>query len=142
MSLRNDFAEDIVTTLKGLTDPRPILVTREPFDVEKLAMTQFPAILVNSGNEIREDYDMGIFRSGTITYTIRGFVRGSAELDRQKNDLIEAIEEALDADRTRGTNNNSIISQVTEIAVIDRLPPLAEVEITYEVRYRYRKGAN
>lgn len=142
MSLRNDIAEDIVKTLKELTDPRPVLVTREPFDVEKLAITQFPAILVNSGNEEREDYDMGVFRTSTIEYTLRCFVRGSQLLDKQKNDLIEAIEEGLDADRKRGTNNTTVITQVTEIEVVDRLPPLAEILITVAVRYRYRKGAN
>lgn len=140
VSLRNDFAENIVKTLKEITDPRPILVTREPFDVEKLAITQFPAILVNSGNEDRQDYDMGIFRQGLIAFSIRAFVRGATELDRQKNDIIEAIEEALDADRRRGTNNSAVITQVTRIEVIDRLPPLAEVLITAEVRYRYQKG--
>ena len=142
MSLRNDFAEDIIKTLKELTDPKPILVTREPFDVEKLAMTQFPAILVNSGNEEREDYDMGVFRTSTIEYTIRGYVRGSKELDKQEHDLIEAIEEGLDSDRARGTQRKDINSQVVSIEVIDRLPPLAEIVITYQVRYRYRKGAN
>jgi hypothetical protein len=35
-------------------------------------------------------------RMGTITYDIRGYVRGT-ELDRRRNDLIEAIEEALQA---------------------------------------------
>lgn len=139
MSLRNDIADNIVKTLKELSDPRPVLVTREPFDVEKLAITQFPAIMINSGNEEREDYDFN-FRSGTINYTIRGFVRGATELDRQKNDLIEAISEALEADRRRGTGNPGIVTLISNIEVIDRLPPLAEVNITVQVRYRYRKG--
>jgi hypothetical protein len=139
VSLRNDIADNIVKTLKELSDPRPVLVTREPFDVEKLAITQFPAIMINSGNEEREDYDFN-FRSGTINYTIRGFVRGATELDRQKNDLIEAISEALEADRRRGTGNPGIVTLISNIEVIDRLPPLAEVNITVQVRYRYRKG--
>lgn len=139
MSLRNDIADDIVKTLKELSDPRPVLVTREPFDVEKLAITQFPAIMINSGNEEREDFDFN-FRSGTINYTIRGFVRGATELDRQKNDLIEAISEGLEVDRRRGTGNPGIVTLISNIEVIDRLPPLAEVNISVQVRYRYRKG--
>ena len=139
MSFRNDIADDIVKTLKEITDPRPILVTREPFDVEKLATTQFPAIMCNSGNEARDDYDMA-FRSGTITYTVRAFVRGATELDRQKNDLIEAISEALETDRRRGTSNPGVNTLVANVEVVDRLPPLAEVVITILVRYRYRKG--
>lgn len=139
MSIRNDIADNIIETLKEMTDPRPILVTREPFDVEKLAITQFPAIMVNSGNEQREDFDM-LFKAGTITYTIRGFVRGSAQLDQNKNDLIEAISETLEADRRRGTNNPGVVTLIQNVEVVDRTPPLAEVVIQVEVRYRYRRG--
>lgn len=139
MSLRNDIANNIVKTLKELSDPKPVLVTREPFDVEKLAITQFPAIMINSGNEDREDFDMA-YKAGTIEYTIRGFVRGANELDRQKNDLIEAVSEALEADRRRGTNNPGVVTLISSIEVVDRLPPLAEVIITVAVRYRYRRG--
>lgn len=140
MSLREDFANNIVTVLKDMVDPRPVLVTREPFDVEKLAVTQFPAIMVTTSNEERLDYSMGIRRQGIINYVIRGFVRGGAELDRQKNDLIERIEEQLDLDRSRGTTNKDVITQIITIEVIDRLPPLAEVAITVQVRYLYTKG--
>jgi hypothetical protein len=139
VSLRNDIADNIVKTIKEITDPRPVLVTREPFDVEKLAITQFPAVMVNSGNEERDDFDMS-FRSGTIEYTLRCFVRGAAEIDRQKNDLIEAISEGLETDRRRGTSNPGVTTLIATVEVVDRLPPLAEVIITVQVRYRYRKG--
>ena len=139
MSLREDFANNIVTVLKNMTDPQPVLVTREPFDVEKLAITQFPACLVVTGNEEREDYGMPV-RQGQILYTIRGFVRGGAELDRQKNDLIERIEEALEADRYRGKHLRNINTQITTIEVIDRIPPLGEIAMTVQVRYLYNKG--
>lgn len=139
MSLRNDIADNIVKTIKELTDPRPVLVTREPFDVEKLAITQFPAVMVNSGSEERDDFDMS-FRSGTIEYTLRCFVRGAAEIDRQKNDLIESISEGLEEDRRRGTSNPGVTTLIATVEVVDRLPPLAEVIITVQVRYRYRKG--
>jgi len=139
VSLRNDIADNIVKTIKEITDPRLVLVTREPFDVEKLAITQFPAVMVNSGNEERDDFDMS-FRSGTIEYTLRCFVRGAAEIDRQKNDLIEAISEGLETDRRRGTSNPGVTTLIATVEVVDRLPPLAEVIITVQVRYRYRKG--
>jgi len=139
MSLRNDFAENIVDVLKDMADPKPVLVTREPFDVEKLAITQFPAILINTFNETRADYSMGIKRQGTITYIIRAFVRGN-ELDKKKNDIIERIEETLDTDRSRDSSRKDMKTQVTFIEVVDRLPPLGEVAITVEVRYLYTKG--
>ena len=142
MSLREDFAKDIVTTLENMDDPRLGLVTREPFDVEKLAITQFPAVLVITGDEERADMTMGsVSRQGTIVYTLRAFVRGS-EIDRLRNDLIEAIEETLDQDRTRGTDSKSMTTNVTRVIVADRLAPLGEFSMTVQVRYKYTKGTN
>ncbi len=141
MSIREDIAKDIVTTLESIADLQPVLVTREPFDVEKLAITQFPAILITSVNEDRttETMSAGI-RQGTIAYTVRGFVRGN-ELDTKRNDIIETIEEALDADRNRGKTNKQVLdTQVVSIEVVDRLPPLGEVVLTVNVRYIFTRG--
>ena len=141
MSLREDIAKDIVTTLENIADLQPVLVTREPFDVEKLAITQFPAILITSTNEERttETMSAGI-RQGTIAFTVRGFVRGN-ELDTKRNDIIETIEEALDADRNRGKTNKQVLdTQVVSIEVVDRLPPISEVVLTVNVRYIFTRG--
>jgi len=124
--------------LENMQDPKPGVVTREPFDVEKLAITQFPAVLVNSGNETRLDYAVNK-RQSTIVYTIRAFLRGT-ELDLKRNDMIERIEETLAVDRYRGSDKRDINTQITNIEVIDRLPPLAEVAVTVEVKYLYNKG--
>jgi hypothetical protein len=141
MSIREDIVNDIVTTLQNITDLQPVLVTREPFDVEKLAITQFPAILITSVNEERTTETMSIgIRQGTIAYTVRGFVRGN-EIDKKRNDLIEAIEEALDADRNRGQNKSVVQdTQVASIEVVDRLPPLGEVVLTINVNYVFTRG--
>lgn len=141
MSNREDFILNIIDVLKDMRDPKPILVTREPFEPTKLAITQFPAILVQSGNEIRDDNSMGVFRQGVITYTIRGFVRGP-ETDRKRNDLIERIEETLDTDRKRGTNRSDVTTNIIEVNVVPRLEPLGEIEMLVQVRYRYQKGVN
>ena len=143
MSNRNDIADNIVEVLQDIREPRPVLVTREPFDVEKLAITQFPAILVQTNNETRNTESMasGGLRQGTIVYNIRGFVRGT-ELDRQRNELIEAIEEKLDSDRYRGKTTSIVQnSQVTNVEVIERLAPLAEFVISYEVDYMFVRGS-
>ena len=139
MSTRETIAKNIVERLKDMVDPRPVLVTREPFDVEKLAITQFPAILVVTGNEERVDYSFNK-RQGAIVYNLRGFVRGGAELDRQKNDLIERIEEQLAVDVTRGTNVKNVTTEIQSIEVIDRIPPLGEISMTVQVRYLFNKG--
>lgn len=141
MSLREDFAQNIVQVLTDMQDPKPVLVTREPFDVEKLAITQFPAILVSTGTEVRSDISMGIYRQGSIRYTIRAFVRGTNKnVDKIKNEIIERIEETLDADRSRGTSEGDVITLVNQITIPDRLVPLGEAVIDVEVRYKYKKG--
>ena len=138
MSTRETVIENIVSLLKDMDDPKPILVSREPFDVEKLAITQFPAILVQSGDEIRFDSAMKS-REGQINYVIRSFVRG-VELDKKKNEIVERIEETLDADRKRGTTNFSMKTQVISVIPVDRLAPLGEVLVTVQVQYKYPRG--
>lgn len=138
MSIREDVINDIVAVLKDMNDPKPVLVTREPFDVEKLAITQFPAILIQSGTETRIDTAMNK-RQGIIAYTVRAFVRGN-ELDKKKNEIVERIEETLSNDRLRGTANTSMNTQVVSITPVDRLAPLGEITVNVEVFYKYNRG--
>lgn len=144
MSIRELSAINIVDSLKEIEDPRPVLVTREPFDVEKLAITQFPALLVQQTTETRQTISMGApglgRRQGTMTFEIRGFVRGT-ELDTRRNALIEAVENALDADRYREQRASGVIdTQIVNIEIIPRMQPLAEFIITVEVTYNYARG--
>lgn len=144
-NLRQQIAENIVTTIKSIRDPKPVLVTREPFNVTELAITQFPAVLIASQVEERETITMGApgagRRLGTIDYQIRCYVRGT-ELDKKRNDLLEAIEEKLEADRYRGLQAEGVIdSQVVSIEIIERQSPLAEFAITYRVRYNYLRAS-
>lgn len=135
---RERITENIIDVIRDMNDPKPILVTREPFVVEELAITQFPAVLITTGQETRLDVAMGS-RTGTISYSIRAFVRGT-ELDRRRNDIIERIEEALESDRNRGTLDLATSTQVNTITIIDRLPPLAEVLINANVEYKFQRG--
>jgi hypothetical protein len=144
MSLREDISKYIVLALKEIEDPRINLVSRDPFEVDKLAISQFPALLVTFALETRETVSMGESamgrRSGTLEYDLRGFVRGT-ELDTLRNTLIESVEEKLDEDRYLGQRANGVLdTQVTEIEVIPRLQPLAEVRIRLVVRYNYLRG--
>ena len=138
MSIREDIVNDIIDVLQDTTDPKPILVTREPFEVEKLAITQFPAILVQTTAESRTDESMSL-RTGVITYVLRCYVRGT-EIDRKRNDIVERVEETLETNRRRNLNNASIKTEITEIRVVDRLEPLGEVIINVDVSYSYTRG--
>lgn len=144
-NLRQLITANIIRVLKDVRDPQPVLITGEPFNVAEIAITQFPAILITATNETRETVTMGAVnigrRMGEIEFTIRGYVRG-VELDRQRNDLIERIEEALDSDRYRELKEQGVIdSQITGIEIPERQPPLAEVVISYTVRYNYQRSA-
>lgn len=148
ISLREQIAENIEQVLADIEDPQCVLVTREPFEVEKLAITQFPAILIQMDTEQRQTITMGAGnvgrRQGVITYVVRGFVRGT-NLDSRRNQLIDAIETALDSDRYRGlplTADGNLVtdSQVTTIEVEPRQAPLAEFAVTFQVTYNYLRG--
>lgn len=141
MNLREQIIDHIIETLKQMEYPQPVLVTREPFDVEKLAITQYPAMLVNFQTETREQLTMGNSgqKNGTILIQIRGFVRGK-ELDKKRNELITGIEETLERDRARELRSIGVRdTEITEIEVVERLQPLAEIAITVEATYLYRR---
>jgi hypothetical protein len=143
-NLRQQITENIVTSLKAIKNPRPVLVTSEPFEPDRLAITQFPALLVTPVSETRETITMGMGgfgrRQGVITVNIRGYVRGT-ELDKTRNNLIEAIETALDLDRYRDLKLEGVEdTQITEIVIEQRLPPLAEFAVTVEVKYNFLRG--
>lgn len=142
MSLRESIAGNIVTTLQAMSSPvSASYVTREPFDFQKLSNAQFPAILVQTASESREDATIGgagIKRFGTIDYSVIGYVK-AATIDTARNNLIEAVEEALDADRTRGgyAKDTQVISVETDEGSID---PIGGIIVTVRVLYDFTRG--
>ena len=60
MSLREDIAANIISTLDAVTSPIELKkITREPFKPEELADPQFPALYITTGDETREDFALG-----------------------------------------------------------------------------------
>lgn len=145
LSLREQIADNLVQIVQTLTSPRAVIVTREPFEPTRLAITDFPAVLVNMDSEERETITMGNTsagrRMGTIKFIIRGYVRGT-ELDRLRNELITGLETVLDQDRYLGLYTSGVTdSQIKLVEVIARNPPLAEIKIEFDVKYNYVRGA-
>lgn len=144
MSLRQSIIQAVFVAIKEIRDPKPILVTTEPFEADKLAITQFPAVLISFIDEERTSVTMGMSgvgrRTGTIQLEVRGFIRGT-ELDKRRNDLLNAVENALDEDRYLGLRDQGVLdSQVIMIENIPRLAPLAEIRIVFRVNYNYLRG--
>lgn len=143
MSARENIAINIQKQLENMTDPAPGSVSRVFFDVQKLAITQFPAILVISGDEDRQDISTDL-RLGTINFQLRCFVRGT-QIDTLRNEIVERIEETMEVSRDRdielsASNIHQVSTRVTSIEVIERELPLGEVIVNVEVTYRYKKG--
>jgi len=129
--------------LENMTDPAPGLVSRVFFDVQKLAITQFPAILLVTSNEVREDMATDI-RQGTIQYQLRCYVRGT-EIDTLRNEIVERIEETLELSRDRDIalsvdNIHNVTTRISNVEIIERELPLGEVIVNVDVTYRYKKG--
>ena len=148
MSTREDIAKDIITDLQGITTPKVVLVSRNPINLNDMAITQYPAIVVRTAEEIREDATMqsSPLRFGTINYQIECYVRADSSavtvnnsIDTQKNAIVEAVEEALETDRTRNSKAmNSFVSQV--ISDDAQQYPIGRVDITFTVQYKYTRG--
>lgn len=139
MNIREQIVTDIITDLKAMQSPMPVLVTREPFEVDKLAITQFPALLVSFDSDSRELLSMGPkgLKNSTLLFNIRGFVRGK-ELDRARNTLINAVETTLETNRYRNIEGVRD-TLITSIEVIERQPPLAEILITVQVQFVFQR---
>ena len=142
MSVREEIADNIVVTLNGIINPVAVkYATREPFDFNKLSNAQYPAILVRSADEERQDSSIGgsvTQRMGTINYELVCFVKG-ASIDSARNNIIEAIEEGLDVDRLRG--GFALDTQITQVEIDEgSIDPYGGVIITARVLYQYTRG--
>ena len=143
MSAREQITKDIIEQLQNMSNPAVGLVSRETFDFEKLAITQFPAIQVWSASEERADISMSE-RQGTLQIQLRCYLRGN-EMDTKRNNLIENIEQVLEASRDRNITvdkqaTHYVNSRLTSVEVIERQPPLGEMILTLEVEYVYKRG--
>jgi len=139
---RELIAANIVTTLKTIIDNgRPKFVTREPFDFEKLSNAQYPAVLVQTGTETRSDATLGAddgSREGVIDYTVICYIK-SGTIDTARNNLVTLLENALEADRTRGgyAKDTQVVSVQTDEGSIH---PIGGVILTVRVLYSYIRG--
>jgi hypothetical protein len=142
MSVRENIAANLVTALQAVTTPVTIkFVTREPFDFDKLSNAQYPAVLVRTTSEDRGDSTLGgaaAQRLATIDYQLVCYVKGTG-LDQARNNIVEAIEEKLDEDRSRG--GNAIDTQIISVDTDDgSIAPVGGVIITVRIEYQYTRG--
>jgi hypothetical protein len=99
--------------------------------------------LVFSQNEERTNISF-TERQGTLNVQLRCFLRGN-NIDQKRNNLIEQIEQELETQSNRDVTVDSaathyVISRISNIEVIERQPPLAELLINLDIEYVYKRG--
>ena len=143
MSAREDILDRVEQVLQNMTNPGAGLVSRNFFDYEKLAITQFPAILIVPLTETREDVSL-TERQAVMEVSMRCFVRGN-QIDALRNDIIRNIEESLETERGLSVTPDAdathvVRCRIDNVQVIERQPPIGEVTVVAEITYIYKKG--
>ncbi len=143
MSVRENIASNIQSVIDGISSPDVKLCTRQPFELEELSQAQYPAVIVQTSEENREDEEIGAgakLRVGTIDFVILGFVKGSdSNIDTLRNALITAIETALETDVTR--SSNALDTEVIQVETDEgTLFPVGGIRMVVRCVYKYNAG--
>jgi hypothetical protein len=140
MSKREDIASHIVTTIEAISSPSIKKVTRQPFNLEELAQAQYPAVLVQTQEETKEDQELGSgakTRLCTLEFLVTGYTKGSEDnIDTARNTLASAIETQLETDITRNSKalDTEVISLETDAGT---LFPYGAISMVVRVIYEH-----
>jgi len=143
MSVRENIASNLLTVISNISSPDIRKATRQPFIIDELSAQQYPAVIVQTSEENRDDSEMGSgarTRIGTIDFVVLGFVKGSDDnIDTLRNALITAIETALETDPTR--NSNALDTEVIQVETDEgSLFPVGGIRMTIRCMYEYQSG--
>ncbi len=143
MSVRENIASNLLTVISNISSPDIIKATRQPFLLDELSDKQYPAVIVQTSEENRDDSELGSgakTRHGTIDFLILGFVKGSdSNIDTKRNELITAIETAIETDITR--NSNALDTEVVQVETDEgSLFPIGGIRMTIRCMYEYQSG--
>ena len=143
MSVRENIASNLLSVISAISSPDIIKATRQPFQLDELSDKQYPAVIVQTSEETREDQEIGTgakTRIGTIDFVVLGFVKGAEiNIDTKRNELITAIETALESDITRSSNalDTEVISVETDEGT---LFPVGGIRLVVRCMYQYQSG--
>ena len=143
MSVRENIASNLLSVISAISSPDIIKATRQPFQLDELSDKQYPAVIVQTSEENRDDSELGSgakTRHGTIDFVILGFVKGAeANIDTKRNELITAIETALETDITR--SGNALDTEVIQVETYEgSLFPVGGIRMTIRCMYEYQAG--
>ena len=144
MSVRENIASNLLSTISSISSPITIKkATRQPFLLDELSEQQYPAVIVQTSEENRDDSELGSgakTRHGTIDFVVLGFVKGAeSNIDTLRNQLITAIETELESDITR--SGNALDTEVVQVETDEgSLFPVGGIRMTIRCMYEYQAG--
>jgi len=143
MSVRENIASNLLSVISAISSPDIIKATRQPFLLDELSDKQYPAVIVQTSEENRDDSELGSgakTRHGTIDFVVLGFVKGAeTNIDTKRNQLITAIETALETDITR--SSNALDTEVIQVETDEgSLFPVGGIRMTIRCMYEYQAG--
>ena len=143
MSVRENIASELLSTISAISSPAIKKATRQPFILDELSEQQYPAVIVQTSEEVRDDAELGSgarTRTGTIDFLILGFVKGAeVNIDTLRNQLITAIESELEIDITR--DGNALDTEVVSVETDEgSLFPVGGIRMTVRCMYEYLAG--
>ena len=141
MSVREHIASNLVTTVQAVSSPSIKKVSTQPFPLDELSQQQYPAVLIQTIEETKEDQELGSgakTRIANLEFGITGYVKTNEDnIDTARNNLASAIETQLESDITRGGNalDTEVISIETDAG---SLFPYGAVLMTVRVMYEHQ----
>ena len=143
MSVRENIASNLLSTISGISSPSIKKATRQPFILDELSDKQYPAVIIQTSEETREDQELGSgakTRIGTIDFVVLGFVKGAeSNIDTLRNQLITAIETELESDITR--SSNALDTEVTSVETDEgTLFPIGGIRMVVRCTYEFQAG--
>ena len=143
MSVRENIASNLLSVISAISSPDIIKATRQPFLLDELSEQQYPAVIVQTSEENRDDSELGTgarTRHGTIDFVVLGFVKGAeANIDTKRNEIITAIETAFESDITR--SGNALDTEVVQVETDEgSLFPVGGIRMTIRCMYEYQAG--
>ena len=143
MSVRENIASNILTSIQAISSPTIKKATRQPFPLDELSEQQYPAVLVQTQLETKEDQELGggaRTRINTLEFLITGYTKGAeSNIDTARNELAEALENKLEEDITRG--GNALDTEVIEIETdAGQLFPYGAISMVVRVIYEHQSG--
>lgn len=141
LSKRRLIIDDVVAKLKTIKSPRLGKISTKPEDFSRLARTAFPFVEVIVAGEEKEDIAVGR-RLSTLTVDITVHLDGKSKTEKteqQLADIIEAVEEKLEEDRTRG--KNALLTELLSVGEIQASGyPTVSQTMSVGIQYTYTTG--